>query len=176
MPRLLPALLAVALLASACTGSGGETTTTAPPTTTTTAPSTTTSGVPVLDDCPPAPYEVGILPERVAPAQVPSEDIELDEITSVPGTHSTIWLDREGELAVALIRGTLPIEDFPGEKGEVSIDGARGVAGAFEDGTWMVAWYEEPGERCDLFTMVFYPPVQPAEVEATIASMNRVAG
>lgn len=175
MSRLLPAVLVVVLLVAACTGSTADTTTTVPDSTTT-VPETTTSEVPVLDNCPPAPYEVGELPQRVASAQVPSEDIELDDITTAPGTHSTLWLDDDGRLAVALIRGTLPLEDFPGEKGEVSVDGARGVAGPFDDGTWMVAWFEEPRERCDLYTMVFYPPVAPSEVEATIASMNRVAG
>lgn len=77
---------------------------------------------------------------------------------------------------VALIRGSLPPEQWPGRKGEVTIDGARGVAGPFEDGTWVVAWYEQPGERCDLYMLVFYPPVEPAEVEATVNSLDRVAG
>ncbi|MFO7548462.1 MAG: hypothetical protein R6X29_06300 [Acidimicrobiia bacterium] len=162
---------------AACGGPAADTTTTSVVDTTTTSPeSTTTTVVPVLDDCPPAPYRVPVLPARVDEVAVPSEEIELDPVTSAPGTHSTIWLDGEGDLAVALVRGTLPLEDFPGDKGEVFIDGARGVAGPFPDGSWVVAWFEAPGERCDLYTMVFYPPVEPLEVRDTIEAMDRVAG
>jgi hypothetical protein len=170
-------LLIAAVLVSACGGSAVDTTnTTAPPATTIPPETITTAEVPVLDDCPPAPYRVPVLPARVDEVAVPSEEIELDPITSAPGTHSTIWLDGEGALAVALVRGTLPLEDFPGDKGEVFIDGARGVAGQFPDGSWVVAWFEAPGERCDLYTMVFYPPVEPLEVRDTIEAMDRVAG
>jgi hypothetical protein len=79
-------------------------------------------------------------------------------------------------IAVALIRGTLPPVDWPGEKGEVSIDGTRAAVGPHPDGTWVAGWYEEPGERCDQYTMVFYPPWNPSDVEATLAGMNRVGG
>ncbi len=77
---------------------------------------------------------------------------------------------------MALVRGSLPPEEWPGERGEVSIDGARGVAGQFEDGTWVVAWFEEPGDRCDRYMLVVYQPVEAAEVEATVASLDRTAG
>jgi hypothetical protein len=40
----------------------------------------------------------------------------------------------------------------------------------------VVGWFEEPRERCDLYTMVFYPPVAPADVESTLDAMNRVGG
>ncbi len=127
-------------------------------------------------DCPPAAYEIGVFPDRVAPSQVPAEGIALDPFTAVPGSHSTIWLDEEGGLVVSLVRGALPPEAWPGDRGEVSIDGVRAVAGPFDDGTWVVAWFEEPGARCDRYTMVFYPPVTPDEVRATLESMDRVAG
>ena len=104
----------------------------------------------------------------VAPRSVP-----LDEFTSVPGTSSVIWVDTDGNVAVELVRGTLPPREYPGAKGEVEVAGARGVAGQFEDGTWVVAWFTEPGERCDLYTMVFYQPVEPDEVKATLASIRR---
>lgn len=178
---LRPFLAGVLVLALAGCGAAGvdTTTTTVPPSTSTTAaPSTTTTVVDVepLVDCPPAAYDIGVFPDRVAPAQVPAEGIALDPFTGAPGSHSTIWLDADGGLVLSLVRGALPPEDWPGEKGEVTIDGVRAVAGPFEDGTWVVAWYEEPGARCDRYTMVFYPPVTPAEVEATIESMDRVAG
>jgi hypothetical protein len=56
----------------------------------------------------------------------------------------------------------------------VEVAGQRAVAGPFPDGKWVVAWYEGDGTRCDLYTMVFYPPVAASEVEATIGSMVRV--
>lgn len=163
----------LALTAAACTAGGAATTTSTAPLTTTTISTTTTTLPP---ECPPAPYDVGQLPDRVAENQVPAENLAIDRFTSVPGSHSTLWVDDEGAVAVALVRGSLPPEEWPGERGEVDIDGARGVAGPFEDGTWVVAWFEEPGARCDQYTMVFYPPVTPDEVEATIDSLDRVAG
>ena len=143
-------------------------------TSTTTVPETTTTTMP--PPCAPPPYEVGVLPERVEPMIVDPVDLERNDYLEVAGSSSTIWLDGEGGLAVALIRGTLPLEDWPGERGEVSIDGARAVAGPFDDGSWVVSWFEEPGDRCDRFTMIFFPPIEPAEVEATLASMDRTAG
>lgn len=166
-------LLATVVLALAgCTGTA-VTTTTEPPTTTSSSSSTTTTLPP---ECPPAPYEVGEFPERVSDDQIPAENLAIDVFTSVPGTHSTLWVADDGSIAMALIRGTLPPQEWPGERGAVEIDGARGVAGPFEDGSWVVGWFEEPGDRCDQYTMVFYPPVEPAEVEATIESLDRVAG
>jgi hypothetical protein len=79
-------------------------------------------------------------------------------------------------VAIALIRGTLPPVDWPGDKGETSVDGTAAVVGPHPDGTWVMGWYEEPRDRCDLYTMVFYPPVTPLEVESTILSMVRIPG
>jgi hypothetical protein len=102
--------------------------------------------------------------------------VARDDFTSIVGTRSQLYLDGAGNLAVAFVRGALPPRDWPGDKGEVSIDGARGVAGPLDDGTWMVAWFEGNGDRCDRYFMVFYPPVEPSEVQATIESLDRVAG
>ncbi len=171
----LPVVLCVLL--TACVGSVSDSTTAASPAPTeSTAAPTTTEFVPPLTDCPRAPYQVAELPARVSPAPVDATDIPTDEFTSMAGTHSTIWLDGEGKLAVALIRGSLPPEEWPGDKGAVNIDGVQAVAGQYDDGTWVVGWFETPGERCDLYTMVFYQPVTPSEVESSLASMNRVAG
>ncbi len=165
----------MAFVLAACSGQTAETTTTtAPTTTTTTVVETTTTTRP--PDCPPPPYEFGSLPTTVQPNQVPANNLSLDAFTTVPGSSSTIWVGRDGDLAMALVRGALPPEQWPGERGEVDIDGARGVAGPFEDGTWVVAWFEEPGARCDQYTLVFYPPIDPPEVEATIGSIDRTAG
>lgn len=166
------------LLVGACSGGGEASTTTTlttvPSTTTTTVAETTTTTVP--EECPPPPYEVGALPAKVSGDPVDLSELPRDEYLEVAGTSSRIWLDDEGALAIALVRGTLPLEDWPGERGEVTIDGARAVVGPFDDGSWVVGWFEQPGDRCDLFTMVFYPPIEPAVVETTLASMDRTAG
>ncbi len=168
--RLL--VLALTLVAGACTGGGvapADQTTVSSSTTTTAATSTVT----FPPECPPVPYRVGVLPSRVADAPVPPRSVPLDEFTSVPGTSSVIWVDDQGEVAVELVRGTLPPREYPGAKGEVEVAGTKGVAGQFEDGTWVVAWFTEPGDRCDLYTMVFYQPVDPDEVKASIESITR---
>lgn len=173
MRRLLGVLV---LVASACTAAASETTNTVPePTTTTTTIATTTTTEPAVQ-CPAAPYELMVLPVGVGEGLIASEDIEPDVWTSVAGTQTTFVPRGDGTLAIALIRGTLPAVDWPAEKGEVSIDGTRAAVGPHPDGTWVAGWYEEPGERCDLYTMVFYPPWSPSDVEAVLHGMNRVGG
>ena len=169
-------VVAIALLA-ACSGTSvaeeTTTTTTAPVTTTTVSDTTTTQPPP---DCPRAPYEMSDLPQGVGQGELESESIEPDVWTSVPGTN-TIFVPRSDDtVAVALIRGTLPAIDWPDEKGEITIDGTRAAVGPHPDGTWVAGWFEEPGERCDLYTMVFYPPWSPDDVESALLGMNRVGG
>lgn len=175
--RGLGGLVVVALI-GACTASGTTTTSAAPvatttPPTATTVEATTTTRPP---ECPQPPYDIGTLPPSVAKNQVPASNIEFDRFTTAPGSSSEIWVTPEGALAVALVRGALPPEQFPGESQRVEIDGVEARVGPFDDGTWVVAWFEQPGDRCDRFTMVFYPPVDPADVQATIESMDRTAG
>lgn len=169
MKRSLPFLL---LLILACADAGSATTTTAAATTTITL-ATSTTAPPV--ECPPPPYELGSLPVGVGTSVLDAGEIEPDVWTSVPGSSATLW-GRDEDVAIALIRGTLPAVEWPGDRGEVSIDGTRGVAGPHPDGTWVAGWFEAPGERCDLYTMVFYTPVAPQDVEQTLAGMNRVGG
>ncbi len=170
----LGVLMTLAVLAAACTNGGAAPTTIVAPTTTT-APATTTT-VERLADCPAPPYDISSFPSGITSEQVPIADLPFDDYTIVPGSSSQIWLADDGALAMALIRGALPPEQWPGERGEVSIDGAPAVVGPFDDGTWVAAWFEEPGERCDQYTLVFYPPVDPEEVRTTIESMDRTAG
>lgn len=178
MAAMRPSALLLTLALAACAPSADVD---SPPTsavssTTTTAVAPTTT-VTLPPECPAPPYEVGVLPARAALDRPPSsEQVVLDRFTTIAGTSAIIWVDASGAAVMALVRGSLPPEQWPGDRGEVSIDGARGVAGPFEDGTWVVAWFEEPGERCDRYMAVFYPPVEPAEVRATVESMDRVAG
>lgn len=102
--------------------------------------------------------------------------IEPDVWTSVGGTQTTFFGRNDETVAIALIRGTLPAVDWPGEKGEIEIDGTRAAVGPHPDGTWVAGWFEEPRERCDRYSMIFYPPWNPLDVEAVLLSMNRVGG
>jgi hypothetical protein len=166
-------LIAVLIL-SACSGSAS--TTTGDPVTGSTTPAPTSS-VPSLVECPNPPYNIGTFPSAVVGSATDPALIELDQFTSVGGTRSIFWVDRDGNLSLALVRGALPPVEWPGEKGEVTVAGVRGVAGPHDDGKWVVAWYEGSGEeRCDQYFLVFYPPVTPAEVEASIASVTRTGG
>jgi hypothetical protein len=170
MKRPLPLLL---LLVLACADAGSATTTTAIPATTSTTGAVTSTAPP--EECPSPPYELEFLPPGVGSAALVPAEIEPDVWTSVPGISATLW-GREDQVATALIRGALPAVDWPGDKGEVLIDGTRAVVGPHPDGTWVAGWFEAPGERCDLYTMVFYPPVAPSDVEQTLQGMNRVGG
>ena len=111
-----------------------------------------------------------------APSTTEPPSTTTTVLETTTGSSSEIWLADDGSLAMALIRGALPPEQWPGESQIVDIDGVDARVGPFEAGEWVVAWFEEPGERCDQYTLVFYPPVDPQEVRATIESMDRTAG
>lgn len=166
-------LLVLLLVVLACSGGEATITTTIPVMSTSTTAQVTTTAPP--EECPPPPYELDFLPAGVGTATLDPAEIEPDVWTSVPGIGATLW-GREDAVAIALIRGALPAVEWPGEKGEVVIDGTRGVVGPHPDGTWVAGWFEEPQERCDLYSMVFYPPVDPNDVEKTLDGMNRVGG
>jgi hypothetical protein len=116
------------------------------------------------------------LPAGIGEGELNSDEVPLDVWTSVAGSKTTFIPRNDDTVAIALIRGTLPAVDWPGEKGEVFIDGTRAAVGPHPDGTWVAGWFEQPGERCDLYTMVFYPPWNPSDVESVLQGMNRVGG
>ena len=164
------------LLVAGCTTAAVENTTTTAPATATTIHATTTTRAPAVDECPPAPYQVDFLPINVNDAGFDPGGVEPDAWTSVGGTQTTFYGRSDGTVAIGLIRGSLPAIDWPGEKGEVEIDGVRAAVGSHLDGTWVAGWFVDPGARCDLYTMVFYPPWNPLDVEAVLLSMSRMAG
>ena len=178
--RTLSAVLL--LLISACTSADVEATstittgiTTTTPASTTTAPASTTTTQPPVE-CPSAPYELEYLPVGFGEDTLDFENLEPDVWTSVGGTRTTFWGRNDGTVAIALIRGTLPAVDWPGVRGEADVDGTPAVVGSHPDDTWVAGWVEEPRQRCDLYSMVFYPPWNPADVEQVLDGMNRVAG
>ncbi|HSL25860.1 MAG TPA: hypothetical protein VLA54_06215 [Acidimicrobiia bacterium] len=166
------ARLVLVLVIAGCAVPEAATTTGTPASTTTEAPAPTSTVEPLVE-CPPIPYRVEVLPVRARGAPADLGSIELDEFTAIGGTRSVFWVDGEGALTVALVRGSLPPRDWPGERGEVMVAGMKAVVGPFDQGRWVAAWFEGGGARCDLYTMVFYPPVDPSEVEAALASITR---
>ena len=159
------------LLVGACSAGSDSSTTLA---STTTAPPASTTTMEALVECPQIPYQVPDLPARVAGESADLSAIEEDEFTALGGTRSVFWVDGEGNLTVALIRGALPPREWPGEKGEIEIAGQRAVVGPFEDGLWVAGWFDADGQdRCDLYTMVFYPPIEADEVETALTSITR---
>jgi hypothetical protein len=167
-------LLLLTLVLACSSPEGGATTSTTAAPVSTTIPATTSTEPPV--ECPLPPYELEFLPTGVGSAGLDVADIEPDVWTSVPGSGATLLGRADGTVAIALIRGTLPPIDWPGEKGEVFVDGTRAAVGPHPDGTWVAGWFEAPGERCDLYTMVLYPPISPDEARQVIEGMNRVGG
>ena len=166
----LPRAMAIAVLLAACSPGSDPTTAVSP---VTTAPNTGTTVEPLVE-CPAIEYHVPGLPARVVSESADLSQIEEDEFTALGGTRSVFWVDQEGSLTLALIRGALPPRDWPGEKGEIDIAGQRAVVGPFEEGIWVAGWFEGDGlDRCDRYTMVFYPPIEPEEVEAALESMTK---
>ncbi len=172
MRRLIIAL--VVLTACAGPSSDSSSTTVEVASSTTLAPETSTTQPP--PQCPAAPYEFTFLPVGVGQGDLDPETLERDVWSSVPGSNTSLIPRSDDTVAIAMIRGTLPPVDWPGEKGEVTIDGTRAAVGPHPDGTWVAGWFEEPGERCDLYTMVFYAPWSPTDVEEVLVGMNRVGG
>jgi hypothetical protein len=161
----------VLLIICACSA-GTQPTTSLVPVTTGSAPITT--ALESLVECPQIPYRVPGLPARVTGENADLAAIDEDEFTSLGGTRSVFWVDEDGDLTVALIRGALPPRDWPGDKGEIEIAGMRAVVGPFENGLWVASWFEGDGQdRCDRYTMVFYPPIASDEVETALTSIIR---
>lgn len=177
MTRPMRRLVVALMLLSACGGGADPTSTTSTSlvaTTTTSVSTTTTEGD--LRTCPAAPYRLDVVPITVGSDEIDPTEVEPDVWTSVGGSRTTFYGRNDGTIAIALIRGALPARDWPGEKGEVMVDGTRAAVGPHPDGTWVMGWYHEPAERCDLYTMVFYPPWAPSEVEEVIENMVRIPG
>ena len=81
--------------------------------------------------------------------------------------------DAAGDPVLAMIRGALPPRQFTDETEVVEIfERIPAVVGPIGDGFWAAAWAIPPGERCDLFSLIFYPPVESDEVIEVTASLR----
>jgi len=157
------------LIVSACSlGNGADGTTTVvtlgslatiTEPTTTTAPVTT---VAALETCEAPASTPTIMPERVVPEMPDPGTIEFDDFTRIAGTYAAIRFDETGSPVLLMIRGALPPRQFTSDTETVSVLGdIPALVGPIGDGYWAAAWAIPPGDRCDLYSLIFYPPVEP---------------
>ena len=154
------------LLLAACSGDAVTTTTTsapvdAPPTTTT-PPATTTTLLPTIEACPEVPYRPLVVPDRVAGEDTEAADLGDDPYSTIPGTSIKIWVGEDSEPVVALIRGSLPPESWSGPTARIDVLRQDAALGPLPGDRWAVAWFESE-DRCDLYTLLLYPPTSAAQ-------------
>ena len=142
-------------------------TTTEPP------PTTTTTTEPPLEICDPLETFPGILPERVVVGLPETGDVDFDEFTLLEGAFTAMRFDEAGDPVLVMIRGALPPRQFTAESEVVEIlDGIPSLVGPIGDGYWAAAWALPPGDRCDLYSLIFYPPTSSEEGLEVIASVR----
>lgn len=164
-------LLALAVMTAGCSGGTPATssTTTLPPTPLTTT--TTTTTVATVDACDPPVFLPTVLPARVADQQPPTSSVPLDQFTTLPGTTIRFWADADGSPVMVLVRGALPPVRWTAAPEHVPVRGADAAMGPLGDGVWAVAWFEGP-DRCDEYSLIFYPPADPDEVRAVAEGLT----
>ena len=161
-----PAVLSTMLLLAACSGAAVTTTTTsvpvdAPPTMTT-PPATTSTLLPTIEACPEVPYRPLVVPDRVAGEDTEASDLGDDPYSTIPGTSIKLWVGEDSSPVMALIRGSLPPESWTGPTARIDVLRQDAALGPLPGDRWAVAWFESE-ERCDLFTLLLYPPTSAAE-------------
>lgn len=161
-------LAALTLIAAGCTGATSPSSTAPPPTTST---STTTTTVATVDACDPPGFLPAVVPARVADRQPPTSSVPLDQFTTLPGTTIRFWADAEGAPVMVLVRGALPPVRWTDTPEHVPVRGADAAMGPLGDGIWAVAWFEGP-DRCDEYSLIFYPPADPDEVRAVAEGLT----
>jgi hypothetical protein len=173
------AALLIVLLASACGSSDSTpepTTATSPPatsapSTTTTEPSTTTTEI--LPICEPAGFFPTVLPDRAVDETPDFADVPFDQFTIIPGAWIGMRNDAAGAPVMVLIRGALPPVRFTDDIEPIEIlDGVPAALGPLEDRFWAVAWALSPDERCDLYSLIFYPPTSIDEARQVALSLT----
>ena len=159
-------VLVLAVLLSACSGAGvsSSTAVTSDSTTTTvTIPaSSTTTTLPTIEACADIAYRPLVVPERVAGSDTDPVDVGDEPYTTIPGTTIQLWVDVDSEPVMVLIRGSLPLESWAGPTARVEVVREDAALGPLSGDRWAVAWFESE-DRCDLYTLVLYPPTSADE-------------
>jgi hypothetical protein len=160
-------IVVLAVLVAACSGEASPfTTVTATPmttvATTTTTSSTVTTTLPTIEACADIPYRPLVVPERVAGSDTDPADVGDDPYTTIPGTTIQLWVDVDSEPVMVLIRGSLPLESWAGPTARVEVVREDAALGPLSGDRWAVAWFESE-DRCDLYTLVLYPPTSADE-------------
>jgi hypothetical protein len=155
------------LLLAGCSGNAATTTTTsiqddAPPTVTT-PPAATSTLLPTIEACPEVPYRPLVVPDRVAGEDTEAADLGDDPYSTIPGTSIKLWVGEASSPVVALIRGSLPPESWVGPTARIDVLRQDAALGPLPGDRWAVAWFESE-DRCDLYTLLLYPPTSAAEV------------
>lgn len=139
-------------------------TTTEPPAvvTTATTPAATVSSIETIESCGDVPYRPLVVPDRVAGADTEAADLGDDPYSTIPGTSIKLWVGEDSSPVMALIRGSLPPESWAGPTARIDVLRGDAALGPLPGDRWAVAWFESE-ERCDLFTLLLYPPTSAAE-------------
>ncbi|MDF1594821.1 MAG: hypothetical protein P1T08_01805 [Acidimicrobiia bacterium] len=156
--------LAVVFLLAACSGEAASTTValTADTTTTSTTPAVSTTSLPTLESCDDVPYRALVVPGRVAGAETSPKDLGNDPLTAIPGTSLKLWVDADSAPVMALVRGSLPPVAWAGPTARIEVVREDAALGPLPGDIWAVAWFESE-DRCDLYTLILYPPTSADE-------------
>ena len=115
-----------------------------------------------MESCADVEYRPLTVPARATSAEAAPEDLGSDLYTTIPGTAIKIWVDDDLEPVVVLLRGSLPPEPWAGPTARIDVVRREGALGPLSEERWGVAWVEGD-ERCDLYTLVVYPPTSADE-------------
>ena len=85
-----------------------------------------------------------------------------DPYTTIPGTAVRLWVGEDSEPVMALVRGSLPPEPWAGPTARIEVLGQDAALGPLPGDRWAVAWFESE-DRCDLHTLVLFPPTSAEE-------------
>lgn len=172
-------LALIVVLGAACTGGveAEPVTTTSVPVTTSTIPATTTSSTATGSgeelSCDAPPYFPESLPDRAAADQPDSADAPFDPFLLIAGTSNRFVVDAAGDPVVAVIRGSLPPEQWAAEPEVIDIlDGVPAALGPLSNGVWAVGWVLSETDPCDRYTLIVYPPTGADEIRQVALSLS----
>jgi hypothetical protein len=122
--------------------------------------------------CPALEFSPTLLPDRVADEAPPSDRVAIDRFTAIPGTSLGMWVDATGSPVVVLVRGALPPESWQAEPELLEVRGYDAALGRLAGDVVAVAWFEDPVDDCELYSLYLYPPTSEDEVRRVAASLR----